>query len=280
MLIDHDCKEITVERQCALLELNRSTYYYTPRQESDVNLKLMRAIDEEFTRHPFYGARKMREYLRDLGYQVGRELVTRLMGLMGLEAQYQKPKLSKQNPENKVFPYLLRGVKIDRCNQVWSTDITYIPMRRGFLYLVAIMDWYSRYVLSWRLSNTLDAEFCIEALEEALQQGVPEIFNTDQGTQFTSNRFVDVVTGKNIAFSMDGKGRAIDNVFIERLWRSLKYEEVYPNDYQDGIEAFNGLRRYLEFYNRYRPHQSLGYQTPAAIHFGCKELEEKERCKI
>jgi putative transposase len=206
-------------------------------------------------------------YLQEQGFKVGRELVARLMRLMGLEAQYQKPKLSKASHENKVFPYLLRGVKIDRCNQVWSTDITYIPMKKGFLYLVAVMDWYSRYVLAWRLSNTLDTDFCIEALEEALLQGAPEIFNTDQGAQFTSNRFVDAVRGKNIAFSMDGRGRAIDNIFIERLWRSLKYEEVYPNDYQDGREALDGLERYLEFYNKKRPHQALGYKTPAVVHF-------------
>ena len=212
----------------------------------------------------------MKIYLQSQGFNVGRELVVRLMRLMRLEATYQKPNLSRRNPENKVFPYLLRGIAINRCNQVWSTDITYIPMSKGFLYLVAVMDWYSRYVLSWRLSNTLDVEFCIEAFEEALTQGVPEIFNTDQGSQFTSNRFVEAVKSMNIAFSMNGKGRAIDNVFVERLWRSTKYEEVYLNDYQDGIEAYNGLGKYFEFYNKYRPHQSLGYQTPATIHFKCK----------
>lgn len=223
----------------------------------------MRLIDEEYTRHPFYGTRKMTICLHNQGLKVGRRRISGLMRLMGIEAIYQKPNLSKPNTEHHIYPYLLRGLQINKCNQVWSTDITYIPMKKGFLYLTAVIDWYSRYVLSWRLSNTLDVDFCIEAVKEAFLKGIPEIFNTDQGSQFTSNRFVDFVRGKNIAFSMDGKGRATDNIFVERLWRSVKYEDVYLKDYQNGLEVYQGLTRYFEFYNKNRPHQSLEYKTPA-----------------
>lgn len=231
-----------------------------------MDLQLMRLIDEEYTQHPFYGTRRIMAMLRQRGMPVGRDRVRSLMHRMGIEAIYQKPNLSKPNVEHRIYPYLLRGVKITECNHVWSTDITYIPMRMGFLYLVAVMDWYSRYVLSWKLSNTLDVEFCIEALEEAFINGLPKVFNTDQGSQFTSNQFVCHLKSKNIQVSMDGKGRSIDNIFIERLWRSVKYEDIYIKDYQDGIELHNGLNKYFSFYNQSRPHQSLSYKTPSEVY--------------
>lgn len=265
-LVEPNLKEISVERQCELIGIDRSTYYYKSREESELNLRIMRLIDEEYTKHPFYGSRRMTAYLIKNGLEVGRKRISRLMRLMGIEAIYQKPNLSKPNAENRIYPYLLRGLIIKKCNQVWSTDITYIPMKKGFLYLTAVMDWYSRYVLSWRISSTLDVDFCLEALEEAFLIGIPEIFNTDQGAQFTSNKFVAAVRGRNIAFSMDGKGRASDNVFVERLWRSVKYEDVYLKDYQDGIEVYHGLAKYFDFYNKQRPHQSLNYKTPAEAH--------------
>ena len=228
----------------------------------------MHRIDEIFTESPFFGSRRILEGLQREGFSIGRERVQSLMRKMGLIAIYPKPNLSKKHPEHKIYPYLLANVKIIRPHQVWSTDITYIRLRPGFLYLVAIMDWFSRYVLSWRLSNSLDVSFCLEVLEEALEQGCPDIFNTDQGSQFTSNEFTGLLLSKGIKISMDGKGRAFDNIFTERLWRSVKYEEVYIKDYQAYRDARDGLGNYFSFYNNRRYHQSLGYKTPYEVHYG------------
>lgn len=263
-----DCTEtsIPISRQCELLGLPRSTYYFTPAQESDENLALMRLIDEQYLARPFYGSRKITQWLCQKGHPTNRKRVQRLMRLMGLEAIYRKPRTTIPNAENKVFPYLLRNVKITHCNQVWSTDITYIPMRQGFMYLVAVMDWFSRHVLSWRLSNSLDTSFCLEALEDALTQARPEIFNTDQGTQFTSLDFTSVLDSNGIAISMDGRGRALDNVYIERLWRSVKYEDIYLKDYETVDELYQGLTSYFAFYGQERPHQALRYRTPYDVY--------------
>lgn len=228
----------------------------------------MHRIDEIFTESPFYGSRKILEGLQREDFNIGRERVQSLMRKMGLRAVYPKPNLSKKHPEHKIYPYLLANVNIGRPNQVWSTDITYIRLRPGFLYLVAIMDWYSRYVLSWRLSNSLDVAFCLEALEDALEKGCPDIFNTDQGPQFTSQDFTRILLSKNIKISMDGRGRVFDNIFTERLWRSVKYEEVYIKDYQDYSDVREGLGRYFPFYNNRRYHQALKYKTPHEVHYG------------
>ena len=262
-----------MQRQCELVGLSRSAYYYSPVGESEWNLTLMRMLDEKYTATPFFGVRRMTSWLRDdMGHQVNPKRVRRLLRLMRIEAIYAKPNLSRKHPQHRTYPYLLRGVYIVRPNQVWSTDITYIRVQGGFLYLVAILDWYSRYVLSWELSNSLDNAFCIRALESALTKHVhPEIFNSDQGSQFTSDDFTDILLDRKIKISMDGKGRAIDNVFIERLWRSVKYEEVYLADYQSGEETYHGLDRYLRFYNASRRHQSLGYRTPHEIYIERKE---------
>ncbi len=225
----------------------------------------MRLIDEQYLRHPEFGYPRMTDWLCDQGHYVNRKRVARLMQRMGLQAITPGPHTSKPAPGHKVYPYLLRGVEIERVNQVWSTDITYIPMRHGFMYLSAVIDWYSRYVLSWELSNSLDSLFCIEALERALEQDTPEIFNTDQGSQFTSNAFTEVLLDKQIALSMDGRGRAIDNVFVERLWWTLKYEDVYPKAYSDGHSLYQGLDRYFSYYNCERKHSALGKQTPAEV---------------
>jgi putative transposase len=227
----------------------------------------MEIIDREYTAHPFYGSRKMAVLLNRLGHIVNRKRVIRLMRIMGLEAIYQKPNLIKANKKDKKYPYLLRGLKIIRPNQVWGTDITYIPVRGGFLYLTAIMDWYTRYILSWRLSNTMDVGFCIDALQEALGLAQPEIFNSDQGSQYTSGDFTGILLGRQIAISMDGKGRAFDNIFTERLWRSVKYEEVYIKKYESGLEAKKGLTAYMKFYNEERPHQALNYFTPEYAYY-------------
>jgi putative transposase len=239
--------------------------YYQPVPASQENFELMKLIDQQYLERPFYGSRRMTAWLRNQGYRVNRKRVRRLMGIMGLKAIYRHPRTSQPAPGHQVYPYLLSDVAITRPNQVWTGDITYIPMARGFLYLVSIMDWYSRYVLSWRLSNTLESDFCVEALEEALQKGVPEIFNTDQGAQFTSQAFTGLLEQHGVRVSMDGKGRYTDNLFIERLWRSLKYEEVYLKAYTGGREARVGIGSYLDFYNMERPHQALGYQTPAEV---------------
>jgi putative transposase len=251
-----------------LLSLARSSFYYEPATESEENLLLMRLIDEQYTRAPFYGSPRMTAWLRSQGHAVNHKRVERLMRLMGIEALYPKPRLSASCPQHRVYPYLLRGVEIKRVNQVWSTDITYLRLRQGFMYLVAILDWFSRYVLSWRLSNSLDTSFCLEALDEALTIGRPEIFNSDQGSQFTSREFTGRLEAAGIQISMDGRGRAFDNIFIERLWRTVKYEEVYLNDYQGVADAASGLGRYWKFYNEERLHQSLAYKTPAAVYVG------------
>jgi putative transposase len=264
-LVEPGHPDISVRRQCELLGVNRSGLYYQPLGESAENLKRMRLIDEEYTRRPFFGSRKMMQWLHDQGYPVGRERVRRLMRLLGLEAVYPKPRLSQPGQGHKIYPYLLNGVAITRVNQVWSTDITYIRMAEGFVYLVAVMDWFSRFVLSWAVSLTLEGDFCLEALQRAFRWGRPEIFNSDQGAQFTSEKFTGVLARRGIAISMDGRGRCLDNIFIERLWRSLKYEEVYLRDYTRVPEARTGIGNWFRFYNHQRFHQSLNYRIPAAV---------------
>ena len=266
--MDREHDGISVRRQCELLGVNRSGLYYEPLGESEENLMLMRMLDEQYTRTPFYGSRRMVEWLDTQGFRVNRKRVSRLMELMGIEAVYPKPKLSQPGEGHRVYPYLLRGLEVGRVNQVWSTDITYIRMAQGFVYLVAVMDWFSRYVLSWRLSLTMELDFCVEALKCALRRGRPEIFNSDQGSQFTSVKFTGELAKREIAISMDGRGRCMDNIFIERLWRSLKYEEVYLKDYQTVPEARAGIEEYFRFYNQERLHQSLEYRTPAAVWTG------------
>jgi putative transposase len=256
-----------VRRQCALLGLNRSTLYHQPARETEENLRLMRQIDAEYTRHPFYGSRKLTVWLEEQGETVNRKRVQRLMRLMGLEAIYPKPRLSASGRGHRIYPYLLRDVAITRPDQVWSTDITYVPLTAGFMYLAAIIDWYSRYVIAWRLSNTLDGSFCLELLEEALSQGKPEVFNTDQGVQFTAESFTGRLLKAGVAVSMDGKGRCLDNVFVERLWRSVKYEDIYPRGYETVLQLEGGLGQYFPFYNEERPHQSLEYQPPARVYW-------------
>ena len=265
-VVDHRHPSLSIVRQCRLLDISRSGVYYQPKGISEDDLVHMKLIDRQYLATPFYGARKIAACLKGHGHLVNRKRVRRLMSLMGLKAIYRRPRTSKPAPGHKIYPYLLNGMKIIRPNQVWAADITYIPMARGFLYLVAIIDWYSRYVLSWKLSNTLDADFCVEALEEALEKGKPEIFNTDQGSQFTGEAFTGLLKQHGIRISMDGKGSYNDNLFIERLWRSVKYEEVYLKAYQDGREARTGLGNYFRFYNIERPHQTHGYRTPAEVY--------------
>jgi putative transposase len=260
---------LSVRRQCSLLSLARSSAYFEPAPVPEEDLALMRLLDEEYLRHPFLGSRKMQVWLLGQGHVVNRKRVQRLMRLMGIEGLNPRGSTSRPHPAHKKYPYLLRTLDVSRSNQVWATDVTYIPMAHGFAYLVAIVDWFSRRVLAWRLSNTLDTAFCIEALEDALRQfGTPTIFNTDQGTQFTSDEFVDVLKAKEIRISMDGKGRWRDNVFVERLWRSVKYEEVYLHAYADLPEARRSIGSYLAYFNDERPHQALGYATPSQIYFG------------
>ena len=259
----------SVRRQCELLAVNRSSLYYVPVEVGAEELALMRRIDELHLKHPFFGSRKLAQTLKKQGCLINRKHVQRLMRVMGLESLAPKPNTSAPAQEHPVYPYLLRGVTVCQVNQVWAADITYIPMARGFAYLVALIDWYSRRVLSWRLSNTMETTFCIEALQEALSCfGKPEIFNTDQGAQFTAESFTGVLHDCGIKISMDGKGRCIDNVFVERVWRSLKYEEVYLNPYDSMPEARTGIGRYFTFYNDERPHQALGYQTPSCFYDG------------
>jgi putative transposase len=257
---------LSIRRQCRLVGLNRSSWYYACATESAENLRLMRRIDEEYLRHPFLGSRQMSAWLKSQGEMANRKRVRRLMRLMGLEAIYPKPRTTQRNPEHRVYPYLLRDVEITRPDHVWSTDITYVPLRGGYLYLAAIMDWYSRCVLSWRLSNTLDVGFCLEALNEALARSTPEIFNSDQGVQFTSAGFTNRLLGSGVKISMDGKGRALDNVFVERLWRTVKYEDIYLKDYTRPCEAEEGLQLYFQFYNDERLHTSLGNRTPSSVY--------------
>lgn len=259
--------QISIARQCDLLGLSRATYYYQGTGERAENLQLMRRLDEQYTQTPYYGTRRMTAWLQSQGYAVNRKRVTRLLRTMGLEAIYPKPHTSQSHPTHRVYPYLLRGVPITRVNQVWSTDITYIRLHGGFVYLVAVMDWFSRYVLSWAVSITMDVGFCLEALEQALGVATPDIFNSDQGAQFTSLEFTGRLAAAGIQISMDGRGRALDNVFVERLWRTVKYEEVYLKDYATPREATQQLGRFFVRYNELRQHQSLGYQTPAGVYF-------------
>ena len=260
---------MSVRRQCELLRVNRSSLYYEPVAPDREELELMRRMDELHLEHPFFGSRMMTRTLKAEGHDVNRKRTQRLMRVMGLESTAPKPNTSKAAPEHAVFPYLLRNRKVCRVNQVWASDITYIPMARGFAYLVAVIDWYSRLVLAWRLSNTLETAFCIDAVEDALAHyPQPEIFNTDQGSQFTSESFTGVLLSRGVRISMDGKGRCIDNVFVERLWRSLKYEEVYLHAYEELREARAGISRYFNFFNSKRPHSTLGWQTPLAFYNG------------
>jgi putative transposase len=267
MLIESNHAQISVSRQCELIELARSSYYYRPAGESEYNLKLMRLIDEQYLRTPFFGSRQMTDWLRLAGYPVNRKRIQRLMQIMGLEATVPGPHTSKPHPQNKVYPYLLRGLALSHSNLVWSADITFVPMPVGFMYLVAIIDWFSRYVLAWRLSNTIDTPFCLEALEVALAHAHPCIFNTDQGGQFTSTDFTGKLLSHEVLISMDGRGRALDNVFVERLWRSVKYEDIYLRDYSSVPELEQGLADYFRFYNHQRPHSSLDGRTPAEVHW-------------
>jgi putative transposase len=255
-----------VRRQCRLLGLSRASLYYEPAAETAENLRLMRLIDQEYTAHPFYGSRRMAAWLQRRGEEVNRKRVQRLMRLMGLEAIYPKPKLSAAGRGHRIYPYLLRNRSIERPDQVWSADITYVPLASGFMYLAATIDWYSRCVLAWRLSNTLDGDFCLEMLEEALARGKPEVFNTDQGVQFTAQAWTGRLEAAGVQVSMDGRGRCLDNVFVERLWRSVKYEDIYVRGYEAVPELQGGLGRYFGFYNDERPHQSLGYRTPAEVY--------------
>lgn len=266
-MIEPEHPELSITRQCELLELPRSSYYREPKPETALNLRLMRALDELYLLYPFFGARQFVRWLRRDGYPVNRKRIQRLMKLLGLEAIYRRPKTSAPNPEHRVYPYLLKGMVIDRPNQVWATDITYVPVQGGFAYLCAIVDWYSRCVLSWELSNTLDAKFCVEAVRRAIQQyGPPQIFNTDQGCQFTSAEFTQPLLAAGIKLSMDGKGRCIDNIFVERLWRTVKYEEIYLKSYNNLIEAHRQLAAYFDFYNLRRPHSALHDLTPAQLY--------------
>ena len=257
---------MSITQQCRLLGLPRSTYYHAGLGESDENLQLMRLIDEQYLHTPFYGSRGMTQWLIRHGHDVNRKRVQRLMRVMGLEAIYPRRRTSAPSPEHRIYPYLLRNLAIERPDQVWSADITYVPLRRGFMYLVAVLDWHSRYVLSWKLSNTLDSGFCVAALEGALAQKRPEIFNTDQGAQFTSQAFTERLEAADVAISMDGRGRALDNVFIERLWRSVKYENIYLRGYETAEELQRGLASYFDFYRYERLHMALHYQTPWEVY--------------
>jgi len=266
-MIEPGSPGLSVSKQCALLSISRSSFYYEPKGETEMNLDLMRLIDKQFLETPFYGVRQMTWHLRNEDHLVNEKRIRRLMRLMGLMPIYQKPNTSKAAKGHKIYPYLLRELRVERPNQVWCADITYLPMRRGFLYLVAIMDWHTRKVLAWRISNTMEADFCVEALNEAIARfGPPEIMNTDQGSQFTSFAWTDRLRRSGVRISMDGKGRFLDNIFVERLWRSMKYECVYLHAWETGSEAKAGIRKWMEFYNHKRPHSSLGGQPPAMVY--------------
>ena len=273
-MIEPNHSVLSIRQQCELIGLNRGTYYYQPAKETPLNLTLMRLIDEQYLKTPFYGYPKMTEYLKKQGYEVNPKRISRLMRVMGLQAIGIKRLMTKNNPDHKVYPYLLRNVPIDRTNQVWSADITYVPMNQGFMYLVAILDWFSRYVLSWQISNTLDNIFCINALDKALKHGQPEIFNTDQGVQFTSRNFTEHLESAGVKISMDGRGRVFDNIFIERLWRTVKYEDIYLKNYDTVTELDQGLERYFHFYNNERFHQSLDYRTPTQVYYDCQRATD------
>lgn len=273
-MIEADHPELSISRQCTLLSISRSSFYYTPKGENAVNLALMRCIDEQFLETPFYGVRQMTWHLRNDGHLVNEKRIRRLMRLMGLMPIYQKPNTSRPAKGHRTWPYLLKGLRVERPNQVWAADITYLPMRRGFLYLVAIMDWHTRKVLSWRISNTLEADFCVEALNEAVHKfGLPGIMNTDQGSQFTSFAWTDRLRRLGVRISMDGKGRFLDNIFVERLWRSLKYECVYLHAWETGSQAKAGIGKWIEFYNNRRPHSALGGRPPAVVYW--KRIENQ-----
>ncbi|WP_370671626.1 IS3 family transposase [Nitratireductor aquibiodomus] len=275
MMIDPDHERLSIRRQCELVSISRASFYRQPTGESPENLELMRVIDEAFMEAPWYGSRQMARHLRRQGWCVGRKRVRRLMRKIGLSPIYQAPRTSEPHPRHRIYPYLLRHLAIERPDQVWSADVTYIPMRRGFLYLVAIMDWFSRKVLAWRLSNTMDADFCVAALEEAIaRHGRPDIFNTDQGSQFTSFAFTTTLKDAGIRISMDGRGRWMDNVFIERLWRSLKYECVFLNAFETGSEARNGIGSWIAYYNGRRPHSTFGGRTPDEVHAMAQMTEQ------
>ena len=259
---------LSLKHQCELLSINRSSVYYKSRPIRVEDLELMKLMDDQYMKTPVYGSRSMRDYLNKQGYPVSRKRTQRLMRRMGIEAIYPKPKTSKPHPGHRIYPYLLKGLTIDRPDMVWCSDITYIPLKRGFMYLVAVMDWHSRKVLSWRISNTLDSEFCVSALEEAIEYyGHPEIFNTDQGSQFTSDAFTGVLKANGIRISMDGRGRCRDNIFIERLWWTVKYHYLHLHAFESGLELQKGLRKWFEYYNRERTHQSLNRMTPDACYF-------------
>ena len=266
-MIEPEHGQLSLRRQCELIGLNRSSLYYEPLPETEMNLELMRLLDQQYMETPFYGSLRMTAWLRSLGYGVNRKRVQRLLGLMGVEAIYPKPRTSQRAEGHKIYPYLLRDMPVTRVNQVWSSDITYIHMRRGYVYLVAVMDWYSRYVLAWQLSNTLNGSFCLDVVEQALLLGKPDIFNTDQGAQFTAHAFTSHLASVGIQISMDGRGRALDNVFNERLWRSVKYEDIYLKEYETVPALVTGLDNYFRFYNERRLHQSLNYRTPSELFF-------------
>ena len=266
-MIESGNKALSIRKQCELVGLNRRSYYNVRKFESPENLDIMKHLDREYTEQPVFGSRRMVQVLKQkYGMQINRKRAQRLMRKMGLEAIYPKRRLSLSGPESEVFPYLLRDVEVNRPDQVWAADITYIPMKSGFMYLVAIIDWYSRKVIAWELSNSLSAEFCVRALERALQHGTPEIFNTDQGGQFGSKEFTQLLKDRKVKISMDGKGRCYDNIFVERFWRTVKYEEVYLKSYSDGQEAYQELSRFFRRYNTERPHQSLDYRTPEMVY--------------
>ncbi len=270
--------DLSIGRQCSLLSISRSSFYYRPKGETALNLMLMRQIDEQFLETPFFGVRQMTWHLRNEGHLVNEKRIRRLMRLMGLMPIYQKPNTSKAAKGHRTYPYLLKGLRVTRPNQVWAADITYVPMRRGFLYLVAIMDWHTRKVLAWRISNTLEADFCVEALNEAIRRfGPPEIMNTDQGSQFTSFAWMDRLRRSGVRVSMDGKGRFLDNIFVERLWRSLKYECVYLHAWETGSEAKTGVGKWIEFYNRERPHSALGGKPPAVVYWLKKDETQPDQ---
>jgi putative transposase len=277
--VEPDNKKISVVRQCELLGINRSTIYYRQRAENTEDAEIMRLLDEQYTETPFYGYRRMKVYLQNLGCQINHKRVIRLMRKLGLEAIYPKPKLSKPNKEHLKFPYLLRGVKIEQSNQVWATDITYIRMKGGFIYLLAIMDWHSRFVIDFEVSNSLESTVFVETLKRALEKGEPKVFNSDQGSQFTAIEWLKILTEKGIQISMDGRGRCFDNIFVERLWRTVKQEEVYLKEYRDVWEAEESLRKYFDFYNYRRGHQSLGYKTPFEIYQKGLKIKENKGAK-
>lgn len=277
-MIERSNPELSVSEQCQLLSIPRSSYYYQPKGESKLNLELMLEIDRQFLETPFYGVKQMTWHLRNEGYRVNEKRIRRLMRLMSLMPIYQKPNTSKSAKGHKLYPYLLRGLRVDRPNQVWCSDITYLPMRRGFLYLVVIMDWHTRKVLSWRISNTLETDFCLDTLTEAIARyGPPEIMNTDQGSQFTSFAWTNSLKQSGIKISMDGKGRFLDNIFVERLWRSLKYECVYLHAWENGSQTKAGIKKWIGFYNSIRPHSALGGRTPDMVYYNINPDQQVRR---